>query len=29
MAGAKLKEFQAEMEKWREVTLGADFPAEG
>ncbi len=28
MAGAKLKEFQAEMEKWREVTLGADFPAD-
>jgi NAD(P)-dependent dehydrogenase (short-subunit alcohol dehydrogenase family) len=27
MTGAKLKEFQAEMEKWREVTLGADFPA--
>jgi NAD(P)-dependent dehydrogenase (short-subunit alcohol dehydrogenase family) len=23
----KLKEFAAEMEKWREVTLGADFPA--
>jgi NAD(P)-dependent dehydrogenase (short-subunit alcohol dehydrogenase family) len=26
---AKLKEFSAEMEKWREVSLAADFPDEG
>jgi NAD(P)-dependent dehydrogenase (short-subunit alcohol dehydrogenase family) len=26
---AKLREFSAEMEKWREVSLGADFPDEG
>jgi NAD(P)-dependent dehydrogenase (short-subunit alcohol dehydrogenase family) len=27
MAEAKFKEFRTEMEKWREVSLGADFPA--
>ncbi len=27
MTAAKFKEFAAEMEKWREVSLGADFPA--
>ena len=27
MAEAKFKEFLTEMEKWREVSLGADFPA--
>ncbi|MBE2258159.1 MAG: SDR family NAD(P)-dependent oxidoreductase [Candidatus Accumulibacter sp.] len=26
MTAAKLKEFSAEMEKWRELSLGADFP---
>ena len=29
MTAAKLKEFSAEMEKWREVSLGADFPDVG
>lgn len=29
MTAVKLKEFGAEMEKWREVSLGADFPAVG
>ena len=29
MTTAKFKEFAAEMEKWREVSLGADFPAAG
>ena len=29
MTAAKLKEFTAEMEKWREVSLGADFPGAG
>lgn len=29
MTAAKLKEFSAEIEKWREVSLGADFPDEG
>lgn len=29
MTAAKFKEFAAEMEKWREVSLGADFPAAG
>ena len=29
MTAAKLKEFTAEMEKWREVSLGADFPDVG
>ncbi len=24
---AKLREFQSEMEAWREISLGADFPA--
>ena len=28
-AAAKFKEFSAEMEKWREVSLGADFPKAG
>ncbi len=28
-ATAKFKEFSAEIEKWREVTLGADFPKAG
>ncbi len=28
-ATAKFKEFSAEMEKWREVSLGADFPKAG
>ena len=29
MTVAKFKEFSAEMEKWREVSLGADFPDAG
>jgi len=29
MTAAKFKEFTAEMEKWRAVSLGADFPAAG
>jgi NAD(P)-dependent dehydrogenase (short-subunit alcohol dehydrogenase family) len=29
LAGAKLKEFAAEIEKWREVSLGTDFPEAG
>ncbi|MCX7168174.1 MAG: oxidoreductase [Rhodocyclales bacterium] len=29
MASAKFKEFSAEMEKWRDVSLGADYPDAG
>ena len=29
MAAVKFKEFAAEMQKWRDVSLGADFPEAG